>query len=248
MADQIKINKMNSIEYKILKNKSIKLKINKNVFKPTGTSTELLNAITKQKNFSGDILDLGCGSGYLSISLKKIFKKKINMYASDLSKNAIKCAQENADLNNLEIFVKTGSIFSPWRNKKFDIIVNDISGVSSYISSISNWFDGVPCNSGCDGTKLVTKVLKESKKYLKINGQIIFPVLSLSNTEKILNLSNKYFQNVKLLSSREWLIPSSIMKHKKLLHDLRDKKLINFKEKFGLYLWTTDVYLASSIK
>jgi len=116
------------------------------------------------------------------------------------------------------------------------------------ISNISNWFIGVPCNSGDDGTKLICKVLKLTNKYLKNNGKIIFPVLSLSNTEKILNDVNKYFHNVRLLSSKEWVVPSEIMKHKKLLQDLKKKKLISFEEKFGLYLWRTDVYLASKIK
>ena len=55
----------------LIKNKDFKILLSKNVFKPTGTSDLLYQTVAKFIKKPCEILDLGCGSGYVGIALKK---------------------------------------------------------------------------------------------------------------------------------------------------------------------------------
>ena len=78
----------------------------------------------------------------------------------------------------------------------------------------------------------------------KKNGKLIFPIVSLSKKKKILKIAKKYFKNVKLLESKDWPLPKSMYSKSNLLEKLKKQGLISFKRKFGLILYTSDVYIA----
>ncbi len=56
--------------------KDLDIRINKKVFIPTGTSEILIEAAKKIIRPKKKILDLGCGSGIVGISIAKFLKKK----------------------------------------------------------------------------------------------------------------------------------------------------------------------------
>ena len=123
-------------------------------FKPTFTTFSLINFTLKyvKKNF--DILDLGCGSGIITACL--INKKKKNkFYLSDLNKNSTEAAEKNLKKIDKKIIIKTGDCFKPWNNFKFNLIINDISGVSKKISKISPWFVNIPSDKSNSGNYLL---------------------------------------------------------------------------------------------
>ena len=107
---------------KILINKdNYNIYFEKGVFNPTATTTFLINGFLKNKKkiYNKNILDLGCGSGIISIVINKKFKKN-KFFASDLSLNAFNCANMNFKYHKLNGLVKIGSLFNPWENLKFD--------------------------------------------------------------------------------------------------------------------------------
>ena len=230
--------------YKLNENNNVVVEYSKNVFKPTGTSIELLNSCNKNITSIGNLLDLGCGNGFLGIALKKMNNYIKDLYASDISLEAVNLTSKNAKKNNVKITTKCGSILEPWENNKFDYIINDISGISESLSNVSGWFEGVSCKSGVDGTKLVIEALKNSIKHLNNNGKFFFPVLSFSHVEKILLFANNIYENVELISHKEWVMPKDLQNNKDLLSSLKKKKYISYKEKFGLLIWYTSIYVA----
>ena len=70
-------------------------------------------------------------------------------------------------MRKLEVCLKFGK-------KKFNFIINDISGISEDVAKISPWFKNVSCKSGKDGTKLTIKVIKDSKKLFKKKRYTLF--------------------------------------------------------------------------
>ena len=80
-------------------------------------------------------------------------------------------------------------LFDPWAGEKFDYIIDDISGVAERIAEISPWFKETACESGEDGTKLVIEAIEKSPTHLNVDGKFFFPILSLSNSERILSKS-----------------------------------------------------------
>lgn len=230
--------------FKLNNEETFKFKIKNNLFTPTGTTNLLLNSIIKDNPKQGKLLDLGAGIGINGIILNKKNIAKDPVYLSDLNKNSIICISENAKIYNCDIIVKEGSLFEPWKNHRFDYIVNDVSGISSSIASIASWFKNVPCDSDEDGTKLTIKIINESKKHLEKDGKMFLPIISLSNKEKILRELNNNFNNVKLLSTQEWPLPKDIAAHEDLLLKLENENKIYIKSKFGMKIFETSIYSA----
>ena len=201
------------------------LYFDKGVFKPTGTTSFLLNAffLKNKKIFNKKILDLGCGSGIISVIINDKFNKN-KIHASDLSKNSAKCCVANFKKYKIDGIVKKGSLLNPWKNYKFDIIINDISGISSEVAKKSNWFKNVPSSTGIDGTKLTISIIKNSKFFLEKNGKLILPIISLSDTKKILDMAKKNFNKVKTISKNQWFLPKELEKNSELLFKLKKKK------------------------
>ena len=182
---------------------NLKIEFNRNVFKPTGTSELLISSIKKKLKLKGDVLDLGAGSGYIGLKLLRLFERRFNLYASDVNAKSVEFIKKNAKLNKLKVNAKTGSLLKVWKKKKFNFIINDISGISEDVAKISPWFKNVSCKSGKDGTKLTIKVIKDSKNFLKKKGILCFPVISFANEKKIVNFTKKKFKNLKIIGLNE---------------------------------------------
>ena len=127
-------------------------------------------------------------------------------------------------------------MFTPWKDKKFDYIVESVSAISEPVANVSPWYNkNIPCEAGLDGTKLINHILISAEKYLNKNGKIIFPIVSFSKKEKIINLAKKKYKNVKILSQKDWPLPKTMYKHVKEFEKLKKKKLISYK-KIWFYL------------
>ena len=221
------------------------IKVEKKVFTPNATTGLLVESTLKIIKKKSDILDLGCGSGYVGLSVAKKTKFKNKYFFSDISKEAISLCKRDAKRNKIKILAKAGTMYEPWEGDKFDIIIESISAIAKKVARVSPWYkNGIPCDCGEDGTDLVNDVLKVSKRYLKKNGKLIFPIVTLSNKKKILQTARKNFRNVKLLISKDWPLPKSMYSKKKLLENLKKKGLISYKMKYGLILYSSEIYIA----
>ena len=141
-------------------------------------------------------------------------------------------------MQKLEVCLKFG------KKKKFNFIINDISGISEDVAKISPWFKNVSCKSGKDGTKLTIKVIKDSKIFLKKKGILCFPVISFANEKKIINFTKKKFKNLKIIGLNEWPLPKEMIKKISMLEKLKKKGYINYKNNFGIIIWYTKIFIA----
>lgn len=105
----------------------VKINLNKNVLIPRVETEEIvLNIIRENKNKTiSKIADLGCGSGCISLALKKNFPKA-EVYSFDISDEALEQTKENAELNNLELKIIKADILKEIEiNEEFDLIVSN---------------------------------------------------------------------------------------------------------------------------
>lgn len=102
-------------------------KVNQHTLIPRPETEELVHLIIKENKGKATILDIGTGSGCISITLKKN-NSSYNVSAFDISTKALEIAKENATLNNVEVYFKEYDIIKN-RNKKLndklDIIVSN---------------------------------------------------------------------------------------------------------------------------
>lgn len=106
-------------------------KVNSNVLIPRQETEELVVNIKKyiEKYFKDKkitIGDVGTGSGCIPISLKRYFKN-VDIYASDISKEALEVAKENSDLYKADITFFEGDMLQPYidQNIKLDVLVSN---------------------------------------------------------------------------------------------------------------------------
>jgi release factor glutamine methyltransferase len=102
--------------------KDIKIKILPGVFHPgLFFSTKVLLAYLETINIENKrILELGAGTGLISIYCNQ---KGARVSASDISKTALQCIQENALMNNAQVSVIESDLFDRIKPTDFDIII-----------------------------------------------------------------------------------------------------------------------------
>lgn len=105
----------------------VKINLNHQVLIPRVETEEITQRIIHENKGRRNlkIADLCCGSGCIAIALKKAFPDA-NVYAYDISEEAIEQSKENANLNKEKIFFFKENIFqNKEKNQEFDIIVSN---------------------------------------------------------------------------------------------------------------------------
>ena len=216
------------------------------VFFPTQTSQLLINGARQSITVPGKLLDLGCGIGVCGLVLAKQGLCRAPVYLSDLSERAVGLASANARALNVHAVARHGDLLTPWVDERFDVIVDDVSGVAEDVARFSSWFPaGVACHSGQDGTALVARVIEEAPNHLNPGGFLLFPVLSLSCERRILKVARTVFEGVTLVTEQSWFLPEELQQRFDVLQPLLDAGLITLEHKFGTWLWSTRIYRAS---
>ena len=167
-----------------------------------------------------------------------------------MSSDAINLTKKNLDLNRIKknkFNLVKSNLFSSLKKEKFDIIINDVSGISDKVAKISPWFNHVPCDSGEDGTKQTIKVFNQFSKFLKKEGIFYTPIISFCNEKKIFSYLKKKKYKFKEILFKEWPIPKKMHEHKKLLKKLKNKNKIFYTEKFNFIIAHTRVILIKKI-
>lgn len=122
------------------------------------------------------VLELGSGTGIISIALAK--HKKAQVVAVDISEEAIKLAKKNAIYNNVNIDFRLGNLFDPIASdERFDLIISNPPYIredeKSKLAKELNFEPDQALFSGEDGLDLIKEIIKESPKYLKNKGIVL---------------------------------------------------------------------------
>ena len=156
---------------------------------------EVLN-IYENKNKKFKILDIGTGSGCISISLAKEFPNS-NITAIDISKKALQVANKNIVLNNVATQVKTklGSLSDI--NDCYDIIVTNPPYLSEYEYNkvqpeIKKYEPKIALIANDNGYSFYKSFSKKIEKIMKKNSYFIFEIGNnqLEECIKIFNNTN----------------------------------------------------------
>ena len=124
--------KSNIIEFE-----KFKIETNNKVFSPRMDVEIFVQAIQGIIRKDSKILELGTGTGAISIALAKNFKN-ISILATDINKFSIKLAKKNSEINKVDkvINFKESNWFSNVKNNKYDFIITNPPYLSKKNSTI----------------------------------------------------------------------------------------------------------------
>ena len=185
-----------------------KIKVNENVLIPR-YETELLveKTINYAKNiFNGEIniLDIGTGSGAISIALSKNLKS--NVTACDISKEALITAKSNAEDNNVNINFVESDIFSNIK-EKYDIIISNppyISEDEKIMDSVRKYEPNLALYAEDEGLYFYKRILNEAKDYLNEKFIIAFEI-GWWQADLIKDIAKHIFINSKIIIEKDYL-------------------------------------------
>ncbi|HIT24147.1 MAG TPA: peptide chain release factor N(5)-glutamine methyltransferase [Candidatus Faecimonas intestinavium] len=144
-----------------------------------------------------DIIDLGCGSGVIGLTLeKKVSTKTVDLV--DISSSALEVARKNCGNLNSNANIIQSDMFSAV-NKKYDVIISN----PPYIKTNEEIEDIVKENepsialyAGEDGLDCYKKILENIKEHIKEKSLIAFEI-GMRQANDIQKLVNKYLPDSK---------------------------------------------------
>lgn len=179
--------------------------VDKNVLDPRCDSEILVEiVIQKIKNLPDDkikMLEIGVGSGCLTISILKNCDKKIQATGFDISLKALEICKKNIAKHTLEndflIFESDlFKFFEQNENQKFDLIISNPpyikkSDIEKLDVGVKDFEPRIALDGGIDGLDFYKEIAKKSKKFLKETGFIILEI-GFDQKQEIIEIFENY--------------------------------------------------------
>ena len=183
-----------------------KMIVNKDVLIPRYETEELVGMIlSKYDEYfpkqDVKVCDVGTGSGAIAIALKKE-EAHMDVYASDISSEAIEVAKQNAKNNDAGVHFMVGSMLDPYieNNIKVDILVSNppyIKLDEVLENSVKDYEPHLALFGGDDGLKFYREIFENAHKIIAPNGLLCFE-MGYDQKENLTNLAKSYFKDANI--------------------------------------------------
>jgi release factor glutamine methyltransferase len=166
----------------------IEIEIPSTIYDPAEDS--FLLAESSQINPYERVLEIGSGSGYVSIYLAKN-NPTAEFFALDINYDAVKITKINSINNSTKIHTITGDLFNSLIQKPFfDVVLFN----SPYLPVNDRSQESIAWSGGQDGLEIIKRFIKQLGFILKKTGRTYLVVSSYTNNEKLLDiLKQNYF-------------------------------------------------------
>ena len=215
------------------------LMVGRETFRPSTISSLLADALDFQPG--SVVIDVGCGSGILSIIAAKLGAAKV--YGVDAADETVEVASANAAAHGVADRVEfaQGDMFEPLDpDLKADVVIGDVSGIPDSIATASGWFPS-GLAGGPTGAELPMRMIEESKRLLRKGGSLFLPTGSLQDENSILDRARSVFGSMKQLTERNIPLPSSLAEDPAVIKALKDR-VIALKQRGTRFQWTARVW------
>jgi len=164
----------------------IKIYLSKGVYPPKLDSFLLAEELVKITVKGYEVLDIGTGSGILAIIASK---KGANVVATDVHEESVKCARQNALINNVKLDVRVGDLFKKIGNDElFDVIISNPTSLPTPSNEQHDEYIMRTVDAGPDGRKFLDLLINQMPLFLKKGGYFLIQHSNFSNIEKTVNM------------------------------------------------------------
>ncbi len=215
------------------------LRVSGSTFTPSTISSLLAKFMAIKP---GDtVIDVGCGSGILSIVAAKLGAGHV--HAVDVSPDVVEVGRANAEEQGVadKITFYCGSLFEPLpQGLEADVIIGDVSGIPDEIAAASGWFPGGR-GGGPRGSELPMRMLQAARDRLRAGGRLFLPTGSLQDEGAILRTARSLYGRLTKLGERQIPLPGFLAEAPAVLQ-LAKEKVIDLKERGSRRLWAARVW------
>lgn len=182
------------------------INVNKNVLIPrfeTETLVEkTIEYIKRLKLENGSLIDLGTGSGCISIVLKKELES-LNITGLDISNKALKLARKNAKNNKADINFIKENIFKFKPVNKYDILISNPPYITEDDEISSNIkYEPKKAIFTNDGLKYYRHIMSKCTNYLNKKNLIAFEIGDKQGKD-LKKLAKDFFPKAKIKLERD---------------------------------------------
>lgn len=149
-----------------------------------------LKMVQKTQRPSGDVLDLGCGYGFVGIYLKTKYPE-IQLTQSDVNERAIKLCKQNCQINNIDSTVLVSDGFNEMKDS-FDYI---------YLNP--------PIHAGKD---LCRRLIDQALSHLNENGCVVVVIRKKHGAKSYIKWFEDQHYNYSMLDKKDDIYVISLQK------------------------------------
>lgn len=126
------------------------------------------------------VVDIGTGTGIIGLTVK-LERPADDVTITDISKEALDVAKENAQVLGAEVTAELGDLFEPLVGKKFDAIISNPPYISEaeinvMDQSVLDYEPKSALFADEDGLAIYKRMAESIEKYLKPNGRIYLEI------------------------------------------------------------------------
>ena len=174
--------------------------VDKNVLIPR-PDTEVLAEFVID-NCHGKILDIGTGSGALSVSIAKYLKDSL-VSACDISEGALDIAKKNASANEVSVTFFKKDILSEDLTEKYDAIVSNPPYIRSDVvltldENVKDFEPTLALDGGADGLIFYRVITKKAFDSLNDKGVLAFEI-GYDQGNEVSEIMTPYFSEVTVI-------------------------------------------------
>jgi len=159
--------------------------VNESVLIPRPDTEILVESVIKTlrgKKTNTRILDLGCGSGAISISLA-FYIPFTEISGVDICDKAIRVSQKNALRHGVSARVSfhLGDLFEPVKEKKYHVIVSNppyipSKDINTLQIEVSKYEPRNALDGGSDGLVFYRRIISDAPKYIEDGGNLFLEI------------------------------------------------------------------------
>lgn len=179
-----------------------KIQVNKNVLIPRFETEELvfrcLNLIKKYNLTNPQVLDIGTGSGCIAITIKKELPNS-QVTAVDISKEALKVAQKNAQINEAEIEFINSDLFKNVQ-KKYNVVISNppyVAQNDEIMPIVEKYEPKIALYADNNGLAIYERIFQECANFL-LDEYILAFEIGANQGEILQSLAKKAFPNTRI--------------------------------------------------